>query len=133
MKYYAIIFSFCVLLFACSREQAPDNKGVGAVTKVELSPVIDADMVNNGRIMYETKCRGCHALTDEMEVGPGWKGITKRRTPEWIMNMITNVNVMLVEDPDAQALLDNCFTRMPNQKTSFADARHILEFMRSLE
>jgi hypothetical protein len=63
-------------------------------------------------------------------VGPGWAGITNRRRPEWIMNMITNVDVMLDKDPEAQKMLEECLMRMPNQSVSIGDARSLLEFMR---
>ena len=76
------------------------------------------------------KCSACHKLTDQRVVGPGFQGVTNRRKPEWIMNMITNVDVMLVEDPDARAMLEECLTRMPNQNVSIGDARNILEFFR---
>ena len=46
------------------------------------------------------------------------------------MNMITNVDVMLAQDPEAQKLLELCLVRMPNQNVSIGDARDILEFMR---
>ncbi|HXB11880.1 MAG TPA: cytochrome c, partial [Bacteroidia bacterium] len=71
-----------------------------------------------------------HKLTDEKLVGPGWKGVTDRRTPEWIMNFITNTNVMLDSDLVAQQLMVICTTRMPNQNLSDDQARAVLEFMR---
>ncbi|MEB2780472.1 hypothetical protein U3A59_11965 [Algoriphagus sp. E1-3-M2] len=46
------------------------------------------------------------------------------------MNMITNVDVMLDKDPQAQALLEECITRMPNQNISAQEARGVLGFMR---
>jgi hypothetical protein len=46
------------------------------------------------------------------------------------MNMITNVDVMLDQDPQAQKLLEECLTRMPNQNITADDARGILEYMR---
>jgi hypothetical protein len=46
------------------------------------------------------------------------------------MNMITNVDIMLERDPEAQKLLELCLTRMPNQNVSIGDARDVLEFMR---
>ena len=76
------------------------------------------------------KCSACHKLTDQRVVGPGWLGVTKTRKPEWIMNMVLNVEVMLDQDPEAQKLLELCLTRMPNQNVSIGDARDILEFMR---
>jgi len=111
-------------------ESIAEGKGIGAVENVEITDTIDMQMVEMGRSIYEMKCAACHKLTDQRVVGPGWAGITNKRKPEWIMNMITNVEVMLAEDPEAQALLEECLTRMPNQNISIGDARAILEFMR---
>ena len=76
------------------------------------------------------KCQSCHKLTDEKLVGPGWQGVTKRRAPNWIMNMITNVDMMLESDPEAQRLLEECLVRMPNQNLNKEESRKVLEFMR---
>ena len=45
--------------------------------------------------------------------------------------MITNTDYMLDKDPQAEALLQSCLTRMPNQNLSFNEARHVWEFQRS--
>ena len=112
-------------------EPVDDGMGVGEIKSVELNDPLKADMVSRGESIYDMKCSACHQLTDQRVVGPGWKGITSQRKPEWIMNMITNVEVMLEEDPAARALLEECLTRMPNQNVSIGDARDILEFMYS--
>jgi len=92
---------------------------------------LNAEWVTAGKSMYELKCQSCHKLTDEKLVGPGWKDVTKRRTPTWITNMITNVDMMLEKDPEAQKLLELCLVRMPNQNITKEDARKIIEFQRS--
>ncbi|WP_449436870.1 c-type cytochrome [Pedobacter steynii] len=76
------------------------------------------------------KCISCHKLTEEKLVGPGWAGVTKRHKPEWIMNFMTNTDVMIDKDPKVQAMLEICMVRMPNQNLSDDDARDILEFLR---
>lgn len=106
------------------------TKGIGAVKTVTLHTPLEQDRIGRGQAIYEMKCSACHKLDETRFVGPGWKEVTKRRKPEWIMNMVTNVEVMLDKDPDAQALLELCLTRMPNQNVSIGDARDILEFMR---
>ncbi|WP_336514147.1 c-type cytochrome [Pollutibacter soli] len=98
---------------------------------IELTTPLNQQWVTAGKGIYELKCQSCHKLTDERLVGPGWKDVTKRRQPEWIMNMITNVDMMLEKDPEAQKLLEQCLVRMPNQNISKDESRHILEFMRS--
>ena len=147
-----LLFCFVVLLAACGGNSSSDsgdaaeyapafkeekkkaadaasNKGVGQTTHVELNNPLDAAMVESGGSIYQLKCAACHKLTDQRVVGPGWAGITKKRTPEWIMNMTTNVDAMLAEDPVAQELLKECLVRMPNQNLTVADARDVLEFM----
>lgn len=111
-------------------EPEADPRGIGEVKNVELTDPLEESMITSGKAIYEMKCAACHKLTDQRVVGPGWAGITNNRTPEWIMNMITNVEVMLAEDPEAQKLLEECLTRMPNQGVSIGDARDILEYMR---
>ena len=98
---------------------------------VEVSTPLNQQWVSNGKGIYELKCQSCHKLTEERLVGPGWAGVTKRREPHWIMNMITNVDMMLETDPEAQKLLEQCLVRMPNQNISKDESRQILEFMRN--
>jgi cytochrome c len=106
-----------------------DGKGIGETKNVELNNPLDQSMVDLGKSIYEMKCAACHKLTDQRVVGPGWAGITEKRKPEWIMNMTTNVEVMLEKDPEARELLKECLVRMPNQNLTTKDARDVLEFM----
>lgn len=101
------------------------------VTEVKLNNPLDQALVKKGHDVYDMKCASCHKLTEEKLVGPGWKGVTQKRQPAWIINMITNVDTMLESDPEAQKLLEQCLIRMPNQNVSSDDALAILEFMRS--
>lgn len=98
---------------------------------VALTTPLNQQWVGFGKKIYDLKCQSCHKLTDERVVGPGWKGVTQRREPHWIMNMITNVDMMLETDPEAQKLLEQCLVRMPNQNITKDESRYILEFMRS--
>jgi cytochrome c len=111
-------------------KKADDGKGVGQITNVTLNTPLEGERITRGKAIYEMKCAACHKLDDQRVVGPGWKDVTKRRKPEWIMNMVTNVDVMLEKDSEAQKLLELCLTRMPNQNVSVGDSRDILEFMR---
>lgn len=106
------------------------KRGEGKFTHVDVSPTLDQKMAGEGTKIYKLKCESCHKLTDEKLVGPGWKGVTSRHAAEWIMNFVTNTDVMLDKDAAAQAQLEICLVRMPNQNLSDDDARHIYEFMR---
>jgi len=99
--------------------------------QIQITHPLNAEWIASGKSIYELKCQPCHKLTEEKLVGPGWKDVTKRRTPMWIMNMITNTEYMLDKDTSAQKLLELCMVRMPNQNLSYNEARHVLEFQRS--
>lgn len=106
------------------------NRGEGKFKDVQVGATLDATMAESGNKVADVKCTSCHKLTNEKLVGPGWQGVTTRRTPDWIMNFITNTDAMIDKDPAAQAQLEICMVRMPNQSLSDDEARHILEFMR---
>jgi cytochrome c551/c552 len=107
-----------------------NSKGVGRFKDVQLTHPLNEEMATRGKAIFDSKCFACHKLSSEMLVGPGWSGVTKRRTPEWIMNWITNTKVMLDRDLAAQADMAVCLIRMPNQDLTDDQARNVLEFMR---
>jgi hypothetical protein len=116
---------------ALTKGQSEEHGALVLASDIHLDNPLNAEWVTEGRKIYELKCQPCHKLTDEKLIGPGWKGVTQRRTPEWILNMITNVETMLDKDPQAQRLLEECIVRMPNQNLVLPEARKVLEFQRS--
>lgn len=111
-------------------EPVASEHGIGKHSEIELPETLDDAMVATGKNAYEVKCVSCHKLSAERLVGPGWKGVTTRRTPGWIMNFLTNVDEMLDKDAEAQAMLEQCMVRMPNQDVGDEEARALLEYMR---
>ena len=153
MKKLFVLSTFIASLFiyACGDESSADHdsaneaspgttsgaadsydtvRGAGKFKNVEIAAHLDPAMAAAGEEVYNMKCASCHKLTNEKLVGPGWKGVTKRNTPEWIMNFVTNTEEMLAKDPKAQAQLEICLVRMPNQNVSDEAARQLYEFMR---
>jgi mono/diheme cytochrome c family protein len=106
------------------------ERGAGRFTTVDVGDHLNAAMADEGKKVYDVKCSACHKLTNEKLVGPGWLGVTTRHKPVWIMNFATNPDEMLNKDPKAQAMLEICLVRMPNQNLSDAEARAVVEFMR---
>lgn len=116
---------------AANAESYDPKRGEGKFDEANLKlGALDKAMAEKGEAISGTKCISCHKLTGEKLVGPGWKGVTERRTGPWIMNFITNPDPMIDKDPEVQAQLELCLVRMPNQSLTDDDARHILEFMR---
>jgi cytochrome c551/c552 len=106
------------------------NRGEGKFKTVNVSDKLNIPMADKGLKIFSVKCSSCHKTTAEKLVGPGWTGVTKRYTAPWIMNFITNTDAMITKDPKAQAQLEICLVRMPNQNLSDDDARNLYEYMR---
>jgi mono/diheme cytochrome c family protein len=103
--------------------------GIGPIRALELSAV-DSDLAAQGGEVFNVKCAACHKL-DERYVGPPLGGVTDRRTPEFIMNMILNPEEMVARHPEVKALLAQYYTPMPDQQLTEQDARAVLEYLRS--
>ena len=105
------------------------DKGVGVITSVTLGE-IDPTMVAEGETIFKAKCTACHKISKRF-VGPGLKGITERRPPEWIMNMILDPELMVKENEIARQLLIEYSAPMANQNLTEEEARKILEYFRT--
>lgn len=115
---------------AASPSDYDPNRGVGKFENFEVPATLDPALAEAGDKVVSTKCKSCHKMTDERLVGPGWAGVTQRRTPTWLMNFITDPDPMINVDPELQSQLELCLVRMPNQNVSEDEGRAILEYMR---
>jgi len=106
------------------------NKGIGPISSVALGE-IDADLAATGETEFKAKCTACHKIS-KRQIGPALKGVTQRRSPEWIMNMILNPEEMVQKDPIAkQLLVEYNGAPMANQNLTEDEARAILEYFRT--
>ncbi|GGX17755.1 c-type cytochrome [Aquimarina muelleri] len=109
-----------------------ENKGIGPITSIELPAEIDQTMVTKGQDVFKKMCMACHKTTKRF-IGPAPTGILKRRSPEWVMNMILNPSEMVEKDPLAKELLiEFNGSPMANQGLTEEDARAVLEYFRTL-
>ena len=107
------------------------EQGLGPIRDLQLGPVDDA-LVKTGETAFTTKCSACHKLA-ERYVGPELGQVLSRRRPEFVMNQILNANEMVQRHPAIKELLAQYYTPMPVQVTDQAEARSILEYLRSVQ
>tara|TARA_R110002073_G_scaffold72537_1_gene177419 strand:+ start:415344 stop:415817 length:474 start_codon:yes stop_codon:yes gene_type:complete len=109
------------------------NKGVGPIKSITLDAEINQEMAAKGADIFKKMCTACHKPNKKF-IGPAPLGILERRTPEWVMNMILNPEVMLEKDPLAKELLvEFNGSPMANQNLSEEEARSVLEYFRTLK
>jgi cytochrome c len=102
------------------------SKGVGPIESVDLAE-LDPATAGDGAKVFEAKCTACHKM-EERYVGPALKGVTQRRTPEWILNMVLNPDKMVMADPAAKKLLTEYIAPMTNQNLTEEEAKSILAY-----
>lgn len=109
-----------------------DDKGVGQIKDITLDPEINQDWVAEGAAIFKTNCTACHKI-EKRFIGPSPVGILERRSPEWIMNMILDPQLMVAEDRCAMDLLvEFNGAAMANQNLTVEQTRSILEYFRTL-
>ena len=107
---------------------AHPSRGVGPVSHVDVASLDPARAVE-GEALFKTRCSACHKI-DERYIGPALAGVTKRRQPEWILNMILKPEVMLKQDPVAAELLATYLAPMANQNMTQREAESIMIYFR---
>lgn len=113
-------------------EEYDTTKGIGFYTpeNLILAEEINEPLAMQGKALHEKLCASCHTLDTETLVGPGWKGLTQRRNPAWIMNYINNPEAMIDKDKQLREVYEKCYIRMPDPHLNDDEARSLLEFFR---
>jgi len=125
----SMVALFAIYVSGCGKSNT-DELGIGPIkSEVKLGPV-DKTLAVKGETLFNTKCAACHKI-DSRLVGPPLKDVTKRRRPEWIMNMMLNPQQMTMENPTAKELFATYLVQMTFQDVNQDDARAILEFFRN--
>ena len=134
---------FVLLLIGCggSGSSSGGKSGTGPAasgSKYDSGPraaeePIDESLVATGeRLFREKGCSACHAFGARLS-GPDLKGVTTRRTAEWMEHQILEPEVMVKEDPIARALFAQYALQMTNQHLTPAEAKAVIEHLKHLD
>ncbi len=93
------------------------------------APVAQA-LVERGAGLFKSKgCSACHAFGQKLAC-PDLKGVTMRRTSEWMEHQILHPEIMTKDDPISHKLLGEYMKQMPNQGLTQDEARAVIEFFK---
>ncbi|KAG1647866.1 putative esterase YheT [Nymphon striatum] len=65
-----------------------DNDGVGPFSDITFADDIDTELAAAGEAKFSAICTACH-MAEQRMIGPALKGVYERRSPAWVMNMIS--------------------------------------------
>lgn len=104
--------------------------GIGPiVSSIELS-LVEPTKVEQGKELFITKCATCHYL-DDRKTGPPLREITKKRSPEYVLNQILNPDQMGKLHPDGKKMVAMYAQYMTIQGITHDDALALLDFLRA--
>jgi len=110
---------------------AKEQDKYGKIQHVDIKPEIDKEMAKQGLRIFDVTCTSCHKY-DERYVGPPLGDVAKKRTPEYVMNMILDTETMIEKDDTVKCLLQTYLMKMPNMQVDEKDARSVLEHLREV-
>jgi cytochrome c2 len=85
-----------------------------------------------GQSVFQQKCSVCHTIGQGDRVGPDLKGVTERRTPEWLSKWISGPDKMLADkDPTAVSLQKKYIVPMPNFGLAKSEVAAVIAYLKS--
>ncbi|NNE67008.1 MAG: c-type cytochrome [Pyrinomonadaceae bacterium] len=86
-----------------------------------------------GRKVFETKCFSCHNIGGGNKQGPDLKGVTDRRSEEWLKEFIRTPTAMSRKDQDAASLFKDFAPEiMPDQSLTDEEMDSLLKTIKTL-
>jgi hypothetical protein len=135
-----LIFRFLIIIVlgsgaiinlqSCGGNDKEEPKEFVTVSKVFIGQP-DPALAAKGKALFQAKCTACHKY-DERLVGPPLRTVATRRSPEYILSMITTPDQMIKNNDSAKVLLQKYMTQMTNQNVNIDDAKAIYEHLREI-
>ena len=84
-----------------------------------------------GKGLFQSKgCVGCHTIGKGKLTGPDLKGVTQRRSEEWLKKWIKSPDTMVFTDPTAKELLKQYLTPMPNLGLTDEEVNALISYLK---
>lgn len=102
---------------------------IGVASPLHAQP--PAGSASDGEALFKTRCTACHTIGGGTLVGPDLKGVTERRTREWLTSWISAPDrVLAAHDPIAQQLFQDFHNvPMPNLGLNESQVVAILAYL----
>ena len=115
-----------------SQPAAGSGSPYDAGPRASESPVAEA-LAKKGEALFRSKgCTACHSYGKRL-TGPDLKGVTLRRTAEWMEQQILHPEIMTKQDPISRALMAEYALQMSNQGLTKDEAQSVIEYFKRLD
>lgn len=109
------------------KEEKKEEKKVPPKT---VSKPIDQQLVIKGGRLAQQRCSSCHnILSAGYNIGPGWVGLTKKRSESWLLHYMTTPKDM--SNINVDNVKSTCLVQIPRRSLDYDEAKNVIEFMRN--
>jgi cytochrome c551/c552 len=137
---WALLALLALPLVGCGKgTEAPSgDAGVAETSPLDIGPragdsPVAAALAVQGENIFKTKgCTACHAYGKRL-TGPDLKGVTRRRTSQWMEKQILHPEIMTKEDPISRKMMAEYNLQMANQGLTPDEARSVIEYFKKLD
>lgn len=87
-----------------------------------------------GETIFQSKCAACHTIGAGPTIGPDLKGVTARRSREWLVSWISAPDQLIARrDPTAKELTAQYAVQMPNLGLTGAETEAVVAFLQAVD
>ncbi|HEX7076834.1 MAG TPA: cytochrome c [Candidatus Eisenbacteria bacterium] len=122
--------------FQSPKTTAPTPEAVVSVydrgPRAGEAPYMPVWAIRGESLFVQKGCKACHAYGARL-TGPDLRGVTRRRSAEWMEQQILHPDVMTKEDPISMALFAEYVAQMANQGLTPDEAKDVIEYLKKLD
>ncbi len=94
---------------------------------------LGALFAQDGAALFKANCAACHTIGKGRLVGPDLKGVTNKRSEEWLAKFIKASQALISSgDADAKAIFDEYKVAMPDFNLPDADIKAMIDYIASM-
>ncbi|MBI4209798.1 MAG: cytochrome c [Deltaproteobacteria bacterium] len=95
-------------------------------------PTLGTESAIDGAALFQKNCTACHTIGKGKLVGPDLKGVTSKRSKEWLIQWIKSSQAMVKKgDKEAVALFNEYHIPMPDQNLSDEEINAIYRYVKT--
>lgn len=100
------------------------------VITVSMTVCSLAVSAQDGATVFKQTCSACHTIGKGKLVGPDLKGVTTKRSEEWIINFVKDAKSFSEKDADAKAMVaEYGYPMPPPVNVTDADIKAVIKFI----
>lgn len=107
------------MLYSCSGGSSSGMQDAGGggsspediAKSYEALGAIDEAKAEKGKEVFTSKCSSCHQL-DSKAIGPALRGVTKRRSADWVGSMLSDPQGFVQSNEEAKKLFEE-YNKIP--------------------